>query len=137
MSLALFVALASGCAALLLIIGALPATPRVVFLQLESAMSAIVGQAKNFVAAPKDALGLDVDLAQFPSALTDIVWSTEDAGATITQAGLTASIVFSAAGTFTVTASGKDKNGAAVSGSTSVVVEQPVPLVTAIVVSEV
>lgn len=100
-------------------------------------MSAIVGQPKNFVAAPKDALGLDVDLAQFPSALTDLQWSTDDAGATVSQSGLAAAITFSAPGTFEVVVSGKDKNGSPVSGATTVVVEVPVPLVTAIVVSEV
>lgn len=99
-------------------------------------MSAIVGQPKDFVAVPKDALGLDVDLAQFPTALTDVAWSTDDAGAVVVPSGMSAVVTFSAGGTFVVTVSGKDKNGSPVSGSTSVVVEVPVPLVTSIVVSE-
>lgn len=143
MNFPLFVVLASASAAILLVLGwhHCRGVPRVTSLNIGASMSnAIVGIAKAFAITPK-AGGVPVDLPVFPTALTGVVWGVSDpaiAAVNTTKAdGTTADVTFSAAGTVTVTVTGKDKDGKELSESVSVVGEVPVPLVDSLNLAEV
>lgn len=95
--------------------------------------NAIVGTSKKFTITPKDELGLVVDLAAFPTALTEIVYTVSDgnvADATVTKPDNTeVQIDFRAAGAVTLSVSARDRDGNALTDSVSITVEVPVPAV--------
>lgn len=102
--------------------------------------NAIVGTPKKYSLAVTDELGLPVDLAVFPTALTDVVWSVANpalaAVNTTKPDGTEAELTFSAAGTTSLKVVGKNKAGTEVSAQVDVVGELPVPLVTALAILE-
>lgn len=144
MSFLLFAAVASGAAAILLLLGALVPHGRrrhVVSLNLGAATmsNAIVGTPKKFVITPKDQFGLAVDLAKFPAALTGIAWSVANADlATVSPAadGLSCDVTFSVEGATTVVVKALDKDGTELSEQVDVTAELPVPKVTSLNLSE-
>lgn len=148
MSFLLFAALASGAAAILLALGACVHVPRrrrsrlITSLNLGATTmsNALVGTPKKFTITPKDALGLTVDLAKFPTALTEVVWSvsnTDIAAVNTTKAdGTEAEVLFSSDGTVSLTVTGKDKDGTSLSESLDVTAEFPVPKVASLNLAE-
>ncbi|HQR20060.1 MAG TPA: hypothetical protein PKV98_04295 [Burkholderiaceae bacterium] len=143
MSVYLFAVLASASAALLYVIGwalACRRRPLVTTLYIGASMSnAIVGTPKKFSLAVTDELGLPVDLAAFPTALTDVVWSLANPGlgsVTFPPSGAEASVVFGTAGATSLKVTGKNKAGTEVAAQVDVVAELPVPLVTALSIIE-
>ena len=147
MSLLVFIALVSGGATVLLILGALQhvprkrRTPRVTSLNLGAATmsNAVVGVPKKFVITPK-AGEVAVDLSKFPTALTGVVWSVANpaiASINVTKPdGTEAEVTFSEAGATQVVVTGKDKDGNELTERLDVVGEVPVPLVTSLNLAE-
>lgn len=152
MSIALFVALASASAALLLALGVVDQwhchrrrrrarrIPHVTAIAIGAAMSnAIVGTPKKFALVYKDAFGVAVDLAKFPTAVSNVQAVVSDGGiasVSLSQDGAECQVTFASEGKVTLTVSAVNKDGEPVSAAVDVVGELPVPKVTAIDIVE-
>ncbi len=86
-----------------------------------------------FTLTPRTSADVSVNLTEFPTALTDIVWSSsEDSKITPAAGGLSAELVAMKEGPVTVTVKAKNVKGVELTGSARVVFGEeapPVPVV--------
>lgn len=98
---------------------------------------AVVGVPKKFAAILRSDSGLVVDIGEFPQAFVDVSWTVGNADiAVVAPAQTEAEVLFSAPGVTTLTVSGTNKDGEAVSATIDIEAEAPTPKVVSVEIVE-